>query len=273
MSPRSRLLAPAVAILLGVAATPAAAIPLESGVAVVDVDPTLEQVTGWTVNGVAHLRTQQLFVRPGSATSESPITDLTLLSSLASDSDGDGRDDRLAASYTDAGQRFQIDLAWRLTGSAIGDPAVSSSLTLDVTLTALTAPLSLALFAYDDVDLFTSFADDEALFTPPGSASVTDASGLGSWQAEWGLAPGAIEVALWSDTLTSLTDGGVTTLSGAASASGDVTITAVWLFALAPGQPISFSQTQTITVVPEPGSLLLVAAGLALLARRKEAAR
>lgn len=272
MSP-SRLVALAAAALLGAAASPAAAIPLESGVAVVDVDPTLEQVTGWTVNGVAHLRTQQLFVRPGSAPFESPVTDLSLLSSAASDADGDGKEDALAASYTDAGQRFRLDLAWRLAGSAIGDPAVSSSLTLDVTLTALTAPISIAFFAYDDVDLFTSFADDEALFTPPGRASVTDASGLGSWQAEWGLAPDAIELALWSDTLASLSDGGVTTLTGATSASGDVTVTAGWLFALAPGQPISFSQTQVITVVPEPGSLLLVGVGLALLVRRKGAAR
>ena len=278
MSPSHALVAPLAALALLAAALPAAAAPilLEDGVAFLEIDPeSPDGLTGWTVNGVAHLRTQSFWVGTGAAGPEQPLGGASLVSSAASDASGDGKDDTLALAYAPGGGA-RIDLVYALVGSAIGAPGdLASDLTLDVTIAAGDAPVTLRFFEYADVDLFNSFADDEALFvgTPLG-ATVTDSTGLGSYASSWSLAPDAVEASFYDTLLAGLLDGDPTALTNALAATGDVTLGAFWEITLAAGASISFSQTQSIRVVPEPGTLLLLAAGIAgLVARRQEMTR
>jgi hypothetical protein len=272
------LAAPAAALGLFAAALPASAAPilLEDGVAFLEVDPeSSDGLTAWTLNGVPHVRTQSFWVRTSAASPEQPLGGAPLVSSVATDASGDGHDDTLAVAYS-LGAGARIDLVYALTGTAIGAPGdPASDLTLDVTIAAGDAPLALGLFAYTDVDLFNSFADDAALFAgAPLAASVTDSSALGAYASSWSLAPHAVEASLFDTLLAGLLDGDPTALTNALAASGDVTLGAFWEIALGAGESITFSQTQSLRVVPEPGTLLLLAAGLAgLVARRQEMTR
>lgn len=260
-----------------VAASPAALaapILLEDGVAFLEIDPTSpDGLTGWTVNGVPHVRTQSFWVGSGDAGAEVPLSDFDLLSALASDGNGDGHDDTLVVAYQEPTSLYRVQLTWALSGSAIGDPATSSQLSLDITLepTLATIPIPpVRLYQYTDVDLFTSYADDVASFAgSPLAAQVTDSSGLGDYTSQWDRAPDAVDALLYDTTLASLLDGSATTLSNSLAASGDVTLAAMWQFGLlSGGDSISFNQLQSITAVPEPGAALLIALGLAGLGLR-----
>jgi MYXO-CTERM domain-containing protein len=258
-------------LLVATSAT-AAPILLESGTTFLEIDPlSADHLTGWTVNGVAHVRTQSFWLGDG-AGPERSLASVPLLSSLASDADGDGTDDSLALVYEDATVR--VTLAYVLTGSAIGDPAVGADLALDVTLEPLGAS-PLRLVQYTDVDLFTSFVDDVATIDGTSfDATVTDASGLGGYTSSSTREPSAVDAALYDVTLASLLDGAPTSLGDSLSAAGDVTLAYQWSFGPPSLAPDGFSQLQSIRVVPEPGTALLALFGLAALAlRRQETAR
>jgi hypothetical protein len=260
-------------------AGPVGALPvdLEDGAAVVSVDPASQEGIGpFTVNGVAHVRTQWFWVRAGGDGSETSLDALVAGVQVASDTDADGDADFLFATFFDPADRFRIELRLSLAGAPFGPPTAGSGADLATQLTLVNtsgSPLSVALFQYLDVDLFNSFADDDALFTgaPPNTATVTDTSGLGTWQSVWTPRPDAVEAALFDTTLASLSDDSPSSLSGATSASGDVTLATAWSALLAPGGSFLLSQDQHVDVfpIPEPSVLVLLGAGLAGLAVRR----
>jgi hypothetical protein len=253
---------------LGAAPASAAPVLLEDGVGFVTVDPaTQDGIGAWTVNGVQHVRQQWFWIQRDA--SEASL-DTIGSTAAASDATGDGIDDTVDVAFED-----DTSLRVAIASTPIGDPAsgLLSALTTELTLRATQGALVLRLFQYIDVDLFGSYADDDAIFSG-GTAFVTEASGLGAWESSWDRAPDAVEIAVYDATLASLNDGAQTVLSGATAASGDVTIAAMWEISLPIGETFTLRQTQTIRVVPEPGVATLVALGLAGLAvRRKETAR
>jgi hypothetical protein len=263
-------------LLTGVGGSASAlSVALEDGVATLAIDEATGAVSAWTVDGAVHVREQAFYWRVGSAGGESTLAALDLLSSDASDGDGDGDLDSLVLGFRDPGGRFDVEARFALTGSAFGSPVsgAASTLTVDFTLVNTSAgSLDLALFQYTDADLFGSFADDLASFGASNGGSFADGSGLATWEAAWNAAPDSVEASIYGALLASLGDGAATALSGALSAGpGDVTIGVAWLRSLAAGGSFTWSQTQEISVaaVPEPGVALLFAGGLAALAARR----
>lgn len=277
MSLSRALAAPAAALGLLAAALPASAAPilLENGVAFLEIDPeSPDGLTGWTVNGVPHVRTQSFWIGTAGGP-EIPLSDLSLFLVQTDDADGDGVTDGLGLIYTRP-DGPPVGIGYKLTGSAIGasGPLVSE-LRIDVRIFESEDGETIRLVQYTDVDLFNSYADDEALLSgTPLAAVVTDSSGLGRYESSWSLAPGAVEASVYDSLLASLLDGNPTTLTNALFASGDVTLGAAWDIEIPFFESLTFSQTQSIRIVPEPGTLLLLAAGLAgLVARRQEMTR
>ncbi len=265
-----------VAMLVGLAG-PAAAVPvvLQDGSAVVSIDPgSQDGVHGWAVNGVTHVRTQWLWTRVGSDGPEASIDTLAETARVISDTDADGSADTLFLALTDPLERFSLELRWSLAGSPFGPltAGAASDLALQLTLTNTSgSPLDISLFQYTDVDLFGSFVDDAALWSGsggPNTALVTDSTGLVEWESVFTPRPSAVEASLFDSALAGLNDGAATSLSGALSADGDVTVAAVWRALLAPGASLLVSQDQQIRVVPipEPSLAVLLGSGLTGLA-------
>jgi hypothetical protein len=258
---RPGLLLAAFSLLITPAAL-AAPILLEDGVSFVTVDRESQDGIGaWTVQGVQHVR-QQWFWFGSDAGGETSF-DTWPSVFIPRDETGDGVIDTVDVAT------LMLDspgIRVSLTATPIGGASeYTATLVTDIYLHGGNTGATVRLFQYTDVDLMGSYADDEALFTG-ASAFVTDASGLGLWESSWDLLPSAVEVAIWDGTLASLNDAAPTTLSGSTSASGDVTIAAMWEITIPAGELFTLRQTQTIRVVPEPGVAMLLALGLAGLA-------
>lgn len=260
------------AILLGAAVEPAAAVPvaLQDASAVVEVDPdSPDGVHAWSVNGIAHLRTQWFWLRVGGAGPEASIDALAEAARVASDTDGDGQADTLFLALADPAERFALELRWSLTGSPFAPPSAGASadLALQLTLTNTSGgPLDITLFQYTDVDLFQSAVDDSAAWSAaasPNTVTITDSTELAEWESVWTPRPSDVEASLYDTALASLLDGDPTVLSGALTAAGDVTVTAAWRVLLAAGGSWLLSQDQQVRVaaVPEPSVLGLLALG------------
>jgi hypothetical protein len=272
-----------VGLLLFGAADPAVAVPvtLQDGSAVVSIDPDSQDgVSGWAVNGITHLRTQWVWLRVGDSGPETSIDALAETARLLSDGNGDGQDDTLVLGLADPQQRFTLELRWTLTGSPFGPPSAgaTSDLAFQLAFTNTSgAPLDFTLFQYTDVDLFNTFADDSAGWSGPGAgamATATDSTGLATWESSWTPDPGDVEATLYDGALQRLNDDEPTTgLLPVHSASGDVTVTAVWRAFFLDGSKgtIEFGQQQQLRIapVPEPALLALLAGGLAALASRR----
>ncbi|MDJ0869648.1 MAG: hypothetical protein QNK03_26345 [Myxococcota bacterium] len=245
-------------------------VTLIDGSSVVTVDPESEQgLSAWTVNGVVHVREQGFWVRVGDTGPEASLAGLVLDSQLASDVDRDGHDETLVAMLADPLGRFGLELRWSVLGSRIGvGSTAASDIAVQIALTNLTdAPLAVSLFEYTDVDVLGSFADDVAEFsgTPPNTLRAGDASGLARYESVWTAAPGAVEAALFDDTLASLRDTAPTELDGTLAAAGDVTGTVQWDLRLEPGATRILSQDQGVDVLPVPESATSWLLGLAAL--------
>ena len=274
--PKACQLLVVLAALVPGAAT-AVPVTLEDGSAVVTIDPDSQTgLSAWTVNGVSHVSTQWFWLRAEGVGPEFSLDTLDRTAAVLSDTDADGDDDTYFLALTDPQDRFALELRWSLAGSPFAPPTalVSSDIAVQVSLTNLTdANLDLSLFEYSDVDLFGSAVDDAALFSgaPPNTLEVTDSSGLVLYESVFTGPPSRVEAALFDETLASLNDGGLTGLSGALDAEGDVTATVVWDLLLDPGATFALSQDQVIRVspIPEPSVALLVAAGLAALGARR----
>jgi hypothetical protein len=110
------------------------------------------------------------------------------------------------------------------------------------------APLSISLFHYADLDDNGTFTDDLAAMTTPGVVTVTDSTGPFSLRFAADVPPDAWEASAWRTLLNSLANNGQVNLgnSGLPFGPGDVTMAWQWNLVVMPGQEASVGDTITI---------------------------
>ena len=234
-------------------------------------------ISHWMVDGVDQLYQQWFWGRIGSTSGESSLDTLTLLNGGPSDSNFNGDNNHLWLKYGDGttidDSTFTIALDLNLMGGAPGSKM--SDLATQVTFSNLTdTGKDLHVFQYSDFDLSDNYANDtgtavnaNTIVQSDGGMILTDA--VSPTPSKWEIGP-------YSDIVDSLGNASPTTLGNSGSGMvGDVTYARQWDFTLQPkggaNSSFGFSIDQHITV-PDPGTILLLGAGMLGLAganRRK----
>ncbi|MBY0400928.1 hypothetical protein K2X89_11575 [Myxococcota bacterium] len=147
------------------------------------------------------------------------------------------------------------------------------------------AALTIDVFHYSDLDVNgTGGGDRASLGSSPGNIQINQTEG-GQSAPIIGYGANAYRVSPYAVILADLTDSGVDNFSNTGlpvNAPQDVTVGFQWSVTIAAGSYRDFLtqfasnsplQSQTITVIPEPGTALLLGLGLLLLAAPPRAAR
>ena len=210
----------------------------------------------WVVDGSDALHQQWFWYRVGNVGGQNSIDTLPAQFTLT-DTDDNGQLDTLTARYTGAG--FTIRLGLTLTGGAIGSQTADMAETVRITNTS-GQPLDFHFFQYVDFNL--SASADTA--TMANANTVDQFGGIKSVSETVATPPPSHhEIALTPTILNLLDSGSAVTLNDANSAGpDDVSWGFEWDVTLDVGNTLLISKDKHL-VVPEPGSFMLTAAGLA----------
>ena len=220
-----------------------------------------EGMRNWCVDGVDQLYKQWFWYRVGSTGRERSINTLGLDNVIQLS------ENSLFAEYGDS--RFVIEATFTLMGGAMGSGESSIGEQIRIKNISST-PLDFHFFQYTDFDLNGSapgdtvqlFQDSMGLFTEAlqikGNIRFADtivSPGANHGEAGIATAPNSLNVRLNNSTPTTLSD-----------FSGPLTGDADWAFqwdrVLAPGAYLNIYIVKDSFVVPEPGTLSLLAVGL-----------
>lgn len=240
------------------------------------IEPTTQAgAYSWEIDGTQHLFKEWFWYRLGAAGRERSIDTLTFLGFAGTDTDADTSNVLLQYRHSN----FTLDIEFDLTGSTAGSGTASIAETITITSTRApnTGNIAMNFFAYTDFNL-QGTPDDTATVVDPSTITQTDDLTFAS--SVTSVSPGAdhYEVATGTTLLDSLNSMGntPTTLSDTPTVGGsvgpdDVAFAFQWQEVIAPGVSFVINQEKSIvgsmTAIPEPGSLLLVASGLIGLQR------
>lgn len=146
------------------------------------------------------------------------------------------------------------------------------------------APLTIDVFHYSDFDLAGSSGNDAVTQGTNASGILLNQSDGADTAPVIGYGANSFRVSRYSQMLTDLTDNGLTNFSnnGLPLTNRDVTVGFQWSVTIAAGSQRDFLTqfgsnaallSQTVTVVPEPGTAVLMGLGLLLMATPPRDAR
>lgn len=228
-------------------------------------------VVNWSVDGINSLTKQGFFYRIGGAgpeslvqtISSSPTVSFTQVPNIISTLD-----------VTYANSSYSVRTLFQLTGGSANSGTANLSETITVKNLSGSS-LEFHLFQYSDFDLGGQAGGQTAQFQfdalgQPYKVSQTDGIRTITETVNANTAPiGHFAAALGNTTLSSLTDGGPTTLSDTISAGpGNATFTYQWDVTLDPNETLTISKLMTIVPEPAVGSLVLAALAALGVARR-----
>jgi hypothetical protein len=230
----------------------------------VQIDPQSQGgMSLWTVDNKSQMRQQWFWYRIGSTGPESSIETLGTPSVWAIDNPFNVGVDSLYVQYV--GASFTLQLKFILTGAAVGTKQSDIMETVSIINTSGSG-LQLHFFQYTDFDLAGTENDDTARILGGNTALQTDSGPTAVSETVVSPRPSHYEVALYSQTRDSLTDGAATTLNDkAGSVYGDVTWAFQWDFVMpasGDGSTMIISKDLRITHTPEPLTVLGVVMGL-----------
>ncbi len=238
----------------------------------ITVDPTSQDgISAWKVDGVNQLYQQWFWGREGSTGPEHSLDSLTLLNAKATDTNFNPGNDTLSLLYGDgtttADSSLTVALHLSLAGGAAGSR--TSDLNTQAMFSNLTdSPVTLHIFQYSDFDLSDNSDNDTA--TAPNANTIIQSDGGMILTDSAAPTPSKWQIGPYSGLLDSLNDSGPTGLTDSGSGTvGDATYARQWDFTLPPkgsgGATVGFSLDQHLSV-PDPGTVLLLAAGMLGLA-------
>ncbi len=225
----------------------------------VDINLTSQAgIFSWNVEGINVLQQQWYWYRLGSTGPERSIDSMTFVNRQLYGTN------RVVSNYTDVavGLALTLDISLFSMG-----PTATLQQSLNWTNNN-EAPLTLNVFAYSH---FLFGGTNQVSYLPAAKTFYQNGtSGEVYITATFPSTVVGREANLYSNTLTSLNDGVATDLpsSGMETASGDVTSAFQWRQTVAPGSSFLMGINEDVAMtgeVPEPGSLVLILGGGALI--------
>jgi hypothetical protein len=267
---RMAILAAVLAAVLAGSASASTTVTIYDHNSTASFDPTSDAgLYEWLVDGTSHMYQQWFWYRVGATGGESPISDLALLNSLTTDTNGDGDHDTLFLSY--GGQGFRIDIAFMLMGGSTGSGTADLAETIRIVNTSKTQSLDMHFFQYVDFDINGLPDSDTVQITGGNTARQTKGY---TFVAETVVTPvpSHYSVAEFDRIYAALTDDDPTTLDdNGGPITGDATWAFQWDATIGPGRTLLISKDKNI--VPEPATLALLGGGLALAAVTRRRSR
>ncbi|MGA2032512.1 MAG: PEP-CTERM sorting domain-containing protein [Thermoguttaceae bacterium] len=272
----NRLLVGVMAVLLahvGAGLLHAEMITLQDSDSAVVINPlSANLLSNWSIAGTNYLNQQGFWYLLGNSGLAQPLSALTF-TSISLDTSEAGLHDGATLYYGTAGG-LQATVKYSLLG---GDPGSgSSNLAEQVKLSNSSAnPMTVRLFQYTDADL--SADDDTVTVTPSealqsSSAAVLDSVVTGPLTGyEAGLTTISPTTLQRIETIAALTLNNAT-----GPLVGDATWAYQWDATLQPNHSITLGQNNSLNLVPEPGSLSLLAGAaiaLGVVCLRRRAAK
>ncbi len=228
---------------------------------------------GWSVDGIGQLFQQAFWFRVGNVAEQS-LDVLPIGLQGTTDTDFDGNPDTLFVRYNGGG--FDVEVRYVLDGGSPGSGASDMGEQISI-ISRSQDPLDFHFFQYSDFDLQGTIGGDSGVFTNLNAVRQYEGA-IRLTETVVTPVPSHRELAFYSSTITKLNDAVATTLDdlpaiGTVLGPGDLTWAFQWDFALPAGSTFQISKDKNLSAgtIPEPATLALLMAGVALLLSKRRA--